>query len=814
MFKKLFINRNLNQRKDLQENYLDKLSHKIIQNDICLHCKNMFTKSHESDFFCCHGCENVYKFLLSNDLNKYYEIMNSIGEKPSTPETSSEMQSFVFQSEKLNSIFKYNDNYWGFYIPEIKCAACIWIIEKSLKKIININDININLLDKIITFSLKINDYKSIEDAAKILIKIGYNPLPLSFLSSKKFRTSYENEKLKDIGISGFAFGNVMIFSAGTYFGKYFGISSEINFVFIILSMIISVPATIYSGRSFLINSINSLKNKKIHIDMTISFALIISLLMSIYETIFNFGKVYFDTVTGLVFLILIGRYVHEKSIYKSKELGEVTKNILPIEAFAINKGDKITVPVGMSFLADGYIVSGETEVNEASLTGEEYPVVKKNLDYVLAGSQNLLNPVIMIAEKTGNETWVSTLEKLIHLAKLKKSKIETEIEKILPYFTTMILFISILSFIIWSFISVLKAFEVFVSILIISCPCALALSTPLLMASSLKILWKNGVIVKDINSIETISLIDSVLFDKTGTLTTGNLSVLKYEIINDSNNILNINEILSCFAALSSFSLHLVSKAIVKKYKGFNYEFKFKDIKEYAGLGIEGFLNDSNINVKIGNSKFVGFENDNFDVNSSVYGKYKDIIVKFILSDNIQCGAEELLLYLKNNNIDTFLLSGDSKNTVENISKKLGLNTSNVYSKLLPEDKLKILENLQKNEKKVMAVGDGVNDAAMLAKAHVGIAAHGGTDIALHSADIFLRYSNLKLIKNIFIFCKYSKYTLKILIFVSIFYNVIAIIFACLGHVDPLFAAIFMPLSSISVYLIVYFRNGKKIWI
>jgi len=817
MFKKLSIKQNSNHKETsilISQNSLsNKVSHEFNLEDICLHCKKNFTKNKDSDLFCCNGCANVYQFLISNDLSKYYEIMNKVGEKPSTAEDFSDSHFSIFKNDKLNSIFKFRSNLWGFFIPEVKCAACIWLIEKSIQNISNVSDINVNILDKIVTFSLKENDGSSLENVARSLIQIGYNPLPLPFLSSKEFRTSYEKERIKDIGISGFAFGNVMIFAASSYFGKYFGINPEINHVFIILSMIISVPATIYAGRSFFINSYNALINKKIHIDTTISFALIVSLIISIYEAYKNSGNVYFDSITGLVFLLLVGRYFHEKSIHKAKELGEAIKNILPIEAFSINKGDKINVPIGKTFLADGYIIEGETEVNEASLTGEEYPVLKKKSDYVLAGSQNLLNPVTIIAEKTGSETWVSSLENLILIAKSKKSKVETQIEKILPYFTILIVLISVISFIIWSFISIQKALDIFVSILIISCPCALALATPLLMSSALKKLWEKGVIVKNQNSIETIPLVDSILFDKTGTLTCGNLSVLSYDIINKDSEINNIDEILSCFSSLSSFSLHLVSKAISKKFNHFSYKFNFKEIKEHAGKGIEGYLINSNIHVKIGNSDFIGIDNDESELNYSVYAKYDNIYFKFILTDKIQLGADNLISFLKEKNIETYLLSGDKQASVRSIANKLGINLNYVFSSLLPKNKLEFLEKLQTNGKKVMAVGDGVNDAAMLAKAHVSIASHGGTDIALHSADIFLRKSDLNLIKSTFYYCQYVKKTLKILISVSLIYNIIAILFACLGYVDPLFAAIFMPISSLTVYLIVYFRQGKMLW-
>lgn len=812
MFTKLFIQKdsNINENNNI---IAQNLSQKevLLQNDIegrCMHCSKNFIKIKSNQMFCCNGCASVYQFLLSNDLQKYYEIMKKVGETPSSAEEFSISHYNIYEDENLNSIFKFDKNTWGFFVPEIKCAACIWLIEKSLHKIDGLDAININLLEKTITFTIKDNAVSNLKNAAILLTNIGYNPLPLPFLSSKQFRSRYEKERLKDIGISGFAFGNVMIFAASSYFGKYFGIDQKINTIFILISMIISLPATLYSGRSFFLNSFNALRNRKIHIDTTISFALIVTLLIGVYETFLNSTKVYFDTITGLVFLLLIGRYFHEKAIHKAKELGESMKNIIPIEAFSINKGDHVLIPKGGIFLADGIIIEGETEVNQSSLTGEEMPVVKKENDFVIAGAQNLLNPVKILAQKTGNETWISSLETLINQAKNNKSNIETVIEKILPIFSLFIIIISLLSFGFWSFFSTEKAVDVLVAILVISCPCALALATPLLMSSTLRVLWKIGAIVKTQNAIEALSEVDTVLFDKTGTLTSGELKVIEIEFLNSGVSDEKKAEILLAFYSLTKKSVHLVSKAIVNHLQLENFKsIELKNVRELAGLGIVANINND-IEIKIGNYKFINGKLQDSETRFCVYGKYGDFCVKFILSEQIKNGAKELIKYLNKNNIACYILSGDKAASVHKIAHELSINYKYCYSEKLPNEKLMILEEFQTAGKKVLALGDGVNDAAMLAKAHVGIASHGGTDVALHSADIFLRKPNLFLVKNIFIISKQAKKTLKILILVSLVYNFIAIYFAILGYVDPLFAAIFMPISSLSVFFIVYFRK------
>ncbi len=813
MFKKLLILKNSNHNES--SHLISQLSYDkegMQQNDVeenCLHCKKTFKKTSMNQLFCCKGCASVYQFLISNDLTKYYEIMKKVGEKPTTVEEFSDAHYSIYQDENLNSIFKFSEHTWGFFVPEVKCAACIWLIEKALQELNNISDINVNLLEKTITFVIKNNDPNLLKNVAIVLTKIGYNPLPLPFLTSKQFRTKYEKERIKDIGISGFAFGNVMIFAASSYFGKYLGIDEKINSAFIIISMLISLPATIYAGRSFFINSIRAMRHRKIHIDTTISFALIITLAISIYETFLNSSKVYFDTITGLIFLLLVGRYFHEKALHKAKELGESIKNILPIEAFSINKGDIVLIPTGSIFLADGIIVEGETEVNQASLTGEELPVLKKVNDNVIAGSQNILNPVKILAQKTGNETWISSLENLINQAKNKKSNVETLIEKVLPLFTISIVGISFLSFTFWVFISWQKALDVLVAILVISCPCALALATPLLMSSTLKRMWEKGAIVKSQDAIEAIPEIDTVLFDKTGTLTNGELKVIHYEF--DAVNLTDDmkNTVISAIVSLAKNSVHLVSKAVVNEFLDNKMSIiNIKNIKEIAGKGIEGFTNDD-VLVRLGNLKFVAENKIDSDERFCVYGYYAQIMLKIVLSETLKEGAKELVHYLNSMNKRSIILSGDKMSSVKKIGKMVGISPENCFAGLLPEQKLDYLIALQKEGKKVMALGDGVNDAAMLAKSHVGIASHGGTDIALHSADIFLRKPNLFLIKQIFAISSYAKKTLKILILISFIYNIIAIGFAIFGLVDPLFAAVFMPVSSLTVFLIVYFRNG-----
>ncbi len=779
--------------------------------EFCLHCQNSLDKKRVNYSFCCKGCYSVFYFLKAQDLNKYYEIMKLVGEQPAQAQDYNEAHFSIFRDNNLNTIFKFKEDKWAFFVPEIKCAACIWLIEKILSRDSNITEISVNLIDRTVSFSFINKDEKSLEKAARMLISAGYDVLPLPFLSSKEFRSKYEKERIKDIAISGFAFGNVMIFAVSSYLGAYFGIDNNINKLFIVLSMIISVPTVVYAGRSFFYNSYRAFKNKLVHIDMTISFALIVSLFVSIYETILDSGKVYYDTITGLIFLLLVGRYFHEKSLNKAKELGESIKNILPIEAYSIKKGDIFIVPVGKEFLADGRIIEGETEVNEASLTGEEFPIFKCVSDHVLAGSQNILKPVKVVAEKTGSETWISSLENLIQTAKSRKSQIESAMEKILPYFTYLTILTAVLAFIVWFFIDKTKALDVFVAILIISCPCALALATPLTMSSALKKLWEKGVIVKSSETLETIAKIDTVIFDKTGTLTEGNLTIKNHFFLQGSLPEITEKYVLNIIAHVAKNSLHLVSKAIAQNYLTNDLQIQLIHIEEFAGKGIQAFADGKEI--RIGKQNFVGYEDLTESDEYCAYAKYDNLIVKFVLSETIRADGKEFIQFLKRKNIESYILSGDRKKSVQKIASSLLIKPENCYSTLLPNEKLEFLEHLQKAKKCVLAIGDGVNDAAMLAKAHVGIAAHGGVDVALHSADIFLRKHEMSLLKKTFEYCKYIKQTLIILFTVSLYYNIIVVILAAFGYVNPLFAALFMPFSSLTVYLIVFFRKGDKIW-
>lgn len=779
---------------------------------LCLHCRKEIETPYKNNY-CCSGCYFVYHFITSHDLGKYYEILKRVGESDTSKKDWQEDELHKFENDNFSQMFLLKEGEYALFLPDMKCAACLWLIETLLKKYNEIHSYNINLLQKTLTLNQKKEFLIPINKISKELYLCGYKPLPLPFSSSLEFRTQYEKDSLKNIAVSGFSMGNIMLLNLAIYFGHFFGIEENVKTAFYFISMVIAIPAVIYSGRPFFKNAFYSLKLKTIHIDTTISFALLVILISSIYATFAHHSYIYFDTLTGLIFLLLLSRYLHEKYLAKAREMSEFVDTMVPKESFLIKPGDKIEIPVGKTIPVDGTICAGSSEVNEASLTGEQRAVFKQITDCVLAGSQNLTQPLTIIAEKTGHNTWIAQLTKLIAQARLQKSQIETQLEKIMPFFTYTILILSAFSLIFWYFVNPSNMLPVSTAILVVTCPCALALATPLTFSNALKTFWKHSILVKNSAAIETLTKVNAVILDKTGTLTSENINISNVHCmhsISDAEKKFSLG--LLGFAAKRS--LHPISRAISLAYFNSNISAQIQTIHEYPGLGLEAIiLNSENreIFIRLGQKDFVGinFHNEgNF-----VYAKVANNYFAFQLEETINEGAQNFIHYLNKKNIEIFLLSGDNTSNVETVARKLNIPLLNVFGQLKPQQKLAFLENLQKRTKIVLAIGDGVNDAAMLAKAHVSIATHGGVDVSIQASDIFLLKKNFNQLIQLFKASFYTVQTLKIVLTFSLIYNALAVALAFGNFVTPLFTAILMPISSLCVFLITNFRIGNKIW-
>ena len=717
---------------------------------LCIHCQSAL-KENETTQFCCKGCAFVYEYITKKNLQEYYKTLSKLGQKCEPQNDFDKNENVLYDTSDVQILFSLGTNKYGFFIPEIKCAACLWLLENIAKKHSEIKNFRIDLWDKVLYFELENTDQVSVlRRLAKELFQCGYKPYPVTFADSQEFQSQIQKSQLKDLAISGFAAGNIMLFSASTYFGNYFGMENHFRDVFQFLSLILSFPAIVYGGRTFFRNAWIAFQQKKIHVDQLISVSLIFGFCISLLNTLRHNPAIYFDSLTGLVFLLLVGRYFQERLLFQNQKLANSVLPMIPKDSFRYQKGDRVTIPLGGIIPVDGFIWEGETEIQEALLSGEHLPVLKRKGDFVYAGTINLLSPVVVLAEKTGYETFVASLQELIQKAKSTKSHIQNSFEKLLPFFTLFIFFSCLGSLLYWGLINPKNMIPAFTSILMVSCPCALALAPVLTMSAAIKKCWQNGVIVKSSQAFESLSEISAVMLDKTGTLTY--LEFFVEQVFNASPAELKI------IGELCSRSLHPISKTLSKIHFDCDFFVEYSNLKEIPGQGLEAQVKGYVTPVKIGSAQLIQTDiPKEFEDKFVVCARFDENVIFFILSEKINESSKNLIQFFHHKNISCYLISGDNEKSVHRIAEKIGIQKQNTKSCCKPEDKLIFLENLQKKHT-VLFIGDGTNDAPTLAKAHIGLAVSGGVDVALHNSDIFLLSHNMESFQKTILYSCYLK--------------------------------------------------------
>ncbi|WP_457640568.1 copper-translocating P-type ATPase [Persephonella sp.] len=589
-----------------------------------------------------------------------------------------------------------------------------------------------------------------------------------------------------------------------------------------------------YCGYEFYSSALSGLKNRIADMNLLVvigtTAAYLYSLAVLFIPQIFpeEMRHLYFDGAAAIITFVLLGRYLEIRSKTKASDFMKKLLSLKPQMAKIVVEGKEIEIPAenvvvgdiliirpGEKIPVDGVIIDGEGEIDESMITGEPLPVLKKRGDTVIGGTVNKTGVIKVKALKTGKDTVLYQIIKLLSEAQGKKPPIGRLADKITGYFVPAVLIIAIVVFDLWYILAdnIQLGFIASVSVLIIACPCALGLATPIAVVVSVGKGAKEGILIKNPEIVEIISKINIAVFDKTGTLTEGFPEVVKSEILDrDSMKYLSI---------LLKNSVHPLSKAILK-FIG-EYEGKVEKFEQIAGKGIKGVI--KNKTVLIGNKRFMEENGINVDTaissetgETTVYGALNGNIVGiFLLSDKIREDAKEVIGKLKEKGIKTVLLTGDNRFVAEKISRELGID--HVYSELLPEDKYKIVEKLQKEGNRVLFIGDGINDAPAMGKADVGIAVSMATDIAKEAGDILLLKNDLYLILKT---TNLSKETLKIIkqnLFWAYIYNMIGIpiaggiLYPVLGFLlKPVFAGIAMSFSSVSVVLNALRLQFKKL--
>ena len=607
-----------------------------------------------------------------------------------------------------------------------------------------------------------------------------------------------------------FASMNIMWIAVAQYAGYFSGISQDIKTTLNIAEGILATPVLFYSGWIFFRGAYYGMKNKVVNMDILVATGASLTYFYSIYITALEQGEAYFDSVSMIITFVLIGKFLEVLSKKSAADALDIMGKSLPTEVNIlknnsmisckltdVSRGDILVVSSGEKVFLDGEVVKGSGSFDESSLTGENEPIYKNIGDTIISGTVSVDADIQVLVSKDFQHSTLSNLVQLLDNAINKKPKIQQMANKLSEYFSSTILALSFVTFLVWWFFphSFEESFMVGISVIIIACPCALALATPVATLVGLSIGAKRGILFKEAAQLETMAKVDTLVLDKTGTITIGKPEVVKETIVSDFDK----NLLLS----LVELSKHPVSNGIKEYLKLDSIKqdsLNFDEYKQIPSSGISAIL-DKKI-ILGGNLKLMqeyGIEIEYQSDNTLFYFAIdKEIVAIYELSDKIKEGAKDIIERLSKKGIQTIMLTGDNEMSAKKVASAIEL--EQFYFEQTPEDKSEFIAKLHNDKKVVVMVGDGINDILALARADIGIVMGSGSDIAVDVSDVVLLNSSLKSLEESFKIARTTYGLIKQNLGISLVYNAITIPLAMAGYVIPLVAAISMSISSLLV--------------
>lgn len=777
----------------------------------CYHCGDDCGR-HVIEFdvknFCCNGCKTVYEIFSNNDLSYYYDIQASAG---ATPKSVEGKYDFLKTDAIVERLIEFNDGniqIINLYIPHIHCSSCIWILENLNKLNSFVHSSQVDFPKKTVRITYN-SENISLKKLVVLLSHIGYEPY-ISLDDYDKQKKPINRSLLYKLGIAGFAFGNVMFLSFPDYFDLSTSSSSGGEFwlnkyqtIFRWLMFTFSLPVVFYAARDYFIAAFKGLRSSMLNIDVPIALGIIVLFLRSTLDIIFDWGPGFFDSLTGLVFFLLLGKFFQQKT-YSFLSFERDYKSYFPISVTRINaerkeentqiheikRGDRLLIRNEELIPVDGILKHGNARIDYSFVTGESEPVRKESGDKIFAGGKQLHGVIEMEALKKVSQSYLTQLWSNSVFQQDKSSNFQTLTDSIGKRFTITILSIAFTATIFWVFYEPSKALNVFTAVLIIACPCAISLAAPFTLGNMLRIFGRKKFYLKDTQTIEQLAQIDTAIFDKTGTITTSQKSIATYEgmpLTIEEESLLK-NTIRASNHPLSRILYEMLSEQNI---------ITLDEYEEHIGEGIEGAKDDNHI--RAGSADFVG-SNLHFDaLTTSVHISSNDCYKgRYVFHNQYREGVSEVFKTMS----ETFqlaILSGDNEGEKEHLEKLLPKLTP-LYFNQKPEHKLEFIKSLQEQGKKVMMVGDGLNDAGALAKSDVGIAISENINVFSPACDGILDASKFRQLYQYILASKKAMKIIKLSFIISLLYNIIGLFFAVTGQLQPIIAAILMPLSSISV--------------
>ncbi len=776
----------------------------------CYHCGND-CPSHdlhiEEKVFCCDGCKLVYEIINENNLCQYYDISKNPG-ITSKGKFNSEKYTYLDDEkikQKLITFTNGEQTHVTFYLPQVHCASCVWLLENLHRINSSVIKSQVNFLKKEVSIYYKEKEI-SLRKVVELLAFIGYEPhISLNDVEKPK-ATKYNRKQLFKIGVAGFCFGNIMMLSLPDYFAVSSIQEESLKTLFSYLNLFLALPVFFYSASDFFISAWKSIQQKYLNIDAPIALAILVTFSRSVYEIISGTGAGYFDSMSGIVFFMLLGRLFQNKT-YNTLSFERDYKSYFPIAVTVIKNdvestmpvtniqvGDRIIIKNGELIPADAILFKGNASIDYSFVTGESVPVQKTLGEIIYAGGKQVGSAIELEVIKETSQSYLTQLWNNDAFTN-EQENTDTFVNRAGKYITYGIFILAAGGFLYWLPSDFSRALNAFTSVLIVACQCALLLSSTFTNGNILRILGRNKFYLKNADIIEKIAESDTIVFDKTGTITQNKEALVEYE----GKRLTQIEQQL--IRSLVIQSTHPLSKRILE-HLPLSKIIEPKDYKEITGKGIEAIIDG--YKVRLGSENFIthnSFPSAKNNAASSVFLEIEgEVYGKFTIKNQYREGLNTLIGSLKGD-FSLALLSGDNDAERRALEKLFPANSTLNFNQS-PSDKLNYIKQLQENNHKVVMIGDGLNDAGALKQSDVGIAVSDDVNNFSPACDAIIDGSKFNDLKTFIQFAKAGKKIIIASFGVSLIYNSIGLGLAVQGTLSPVMAAILMPLSSITIVL------------
>ncbi len=798
-----------------------------VADDCCYHCLlavpkhtafSVIIEGH-SRAMCCPGCAAVAQTIIDSGLTNYYqhrslENLNNTGlsrdQGSLIPQELSLYNSDTLQQQFVTAVDE-GTKQATLVIEGITCAACIWLLEHHITKQSGVTNFSVNMTNHRAQLHWQ-PEHIQLGDILEKIHHIGYRGHPYRADLEEQLLATENKRTLRRLGVAGVGMMQILALAVSLYFGEYSGIDQGIRSWLRWISFIICIPIAFYAAQPFFVAAIRDLKTRHLSMDVPVSIAIAAAFSASSWATFTDRGEIYFDSVAMFTFFLLFGRYLEMQARHRTGRAGNALQNLLPEAAIkleasdnqpfvktlvAVNDlavGDRILVKPGQTIPADGIIVQGYSSIDESALTGEYLPKRRVFNEQVVGGTLNVENPLHIEITKIGAQTQLSAIIRLLERASEEKPRVAKLADKIANYFVAFVLIGAAVVSITWWYLDPQKAFWITLSVLVVTCPCALSLATPTALTTATGTLRELGLLITRSHVLENLSCATDFVFDKTGTLTQGNLCISKISGTLDEKSALQIA------AALEAHSEHPIARAFAP------YTTTSADhIEVTIGQGIQGTIEGHA--YRIGKASFAAKILE--DANISCRAPDEDghwlllcntqkIIAWFSIADALRADSEFCITALQQLDINVHMLTGDSSSSAELMANQL--NIVNLEKGASPEDKINYINNLRDNGAEVVMVGDGINDLPVLAGAQTSLAMGSASDLAKTHADAVLINGELTVIIQALLIAKKTRRIIKQNIFWAFSYNMTTLPLAAFGMIPPYAAAIGMSLSSVVV--------------